>query len=49
MNVPFGAFMPDRSYVPGSKDPMNSINLIDIPVNVGVIKCGKELILYDTG
>jgi len=49
MNVPFGAFVPDRTFVPGSKDPNNNINLIDIPVNVGVIKCGKELILYDTG
>jgi glyoxylase-like metal-dependent hydrolase (beta-lactamase superfamily II) len=49
MNVPFGAFMPDRSYVPGSKDPMNNINLVDLPVNIGVIKCGKELILYDSG
>jgi glyoxylase-like metal-dependent hydrolase (beta-lactamase superfamily II) len=49
MNVPFGAFVPDRAFVPGSKDPNNSINMIDIPVNVGVIKCGKELILYDTG
>jgi hypothetical protein len=28
---------------------MNNINLIDIPVNVGVIKCGKDLILYDSG
>ena len=49
MNVPFGAFMPDRTFVPGSNSPMNNINLIDIPVNIGVIKCGKELILYDTG
>jgi glyoxylase-like metal-dependent hydrolase (beta-lactamase superfamily II) len=49
MNVPFGAFMPDRAYVPGSKNPNNSINTVDLPVNVGVIKCGKELILYDSG
>ncbi|HTS52118.1 MAG TPA: MBL fold metallo-hydrolase [Burkholderiales bacterium] len=49
MNVPFGAFMPDRAYVPGSKSPNNSINTVDLPVNVGVIKCGKELILYDSG
>jgi len=49
MNVPFGAFMPDRAYVPGSNNPMNNINTVDLPVNVGVIKCGKELILYDSG
>ena len=49
MGVPFGAFMPDRAFVPGSTDPMNNINTVDLPVNVGVIKCGKELILYDTG
>src|SRR5690242_14726256 len=49
MGVPFGAFMPDRAFVPGSKDPNNSINTVDLPVNIGVIKCGKELILYDTG
>jgi glyoxylase-like metal-dependent hydrolase (beta-lactamase superfamily II) len=49
MNVPFGAFMPDRAYVPGSSSPNNSINTVDLPVNVGVIKCGKELILYDSG
>src|SRR5258708_21099369 len=49
MNVPFGAFMPDRTFVPGSTSPMNNINMIDIPVNIGVIKCGKELILYHTG
>ena len=49
MNVPFGAFMPDRAYVPGSTSPSNNINTVDLPVNVGVIKCGKELILYDSG
>ncbi|HTT38076.1 MAG TPA: MBL fold metallo-hydrolase [Burkholderiales bacterium] len=49
MNVPFGAFMPDRAYVPGSNSPNNNINTVDLPVNVGVIKCGKELILYDSG
>ncbi len=30
MNVPFGAFMPDRTFVPGSTNPMNNINMIDI-------------------
>jgi glyoxylase-like metal-dependent hydrolase (beta-lactamase superfamily II) len=49
MGVPYGAFMPDRTFVPGSTDPNNNVNLVDLPVNVGVIKCGKELILYDTG
>jgi len=49
MGVPFGAFMPDRAFVPGSTSPSNNINTVDLPVNVGVIKCGKELILYDAG
>jgi len=49
MNVPFGAFQPDRAFVPGSTSPHNNINTVDLPVNVGVIKCGKELILYDNG
>ncbi|HEX2888002.1 MBL fold metallo-hydrolase [Vineibacter terrae] len=49
MNVPFGAFMPDRAFVPGSTNPQNNIASVDLPVNIGVIKCGNELILYDTG
>jgi glyoxylase-like metal-dependent hydrolase (beta-lactamase superfamily II) len=49
MKVPFGAFMPDRAFVPGSTKPENSIPTVDLPVNVGVIKCDSELILYDTG
>jgi glyoxylase-like metal-dependent hydrolase (beta-lactamase superfamily II) len=49
MKVPFGAFMPDRVFVPGSTSASNSINTVDLPVNVGVIKCGQELILYDAG
>jgi glyoxylase-like metal-dependent hydrolase (beta-lactamase superfamily II) len=49
MKVPFGAFMPDRAFVPDSKNPMNSINTVDLPVNVGVIKGGKDVVLYDTG
>ncbi|MEO8631193.1 MAG: MBL fold metallo-hydrolase [Betaproteobacteria bacterium] len=49
MGVPFGAFMPDRAFVPGSTQASNNINTVDLPVNVGVIKCGKELILYDSG
>jgi glyoxylase-like metal-dependent hydrolase (beta-lactamase superfamily II) len=49
MGVPFGAFMPDRSFVPGSTKPQSNIPTVDLPVNVGVIKCGTELIVYDTG
>jgi glyoxylase-like metal-dependent hydrolase (beta-lactamase superfamily II) len=49
MNVPFGSFMPDRAFVPGSDKPQSNIPTVDLPVNIGVIKCGSELILYDTG
>ena len=28
---------------------MHNIQMVDLPVNVGVIKCGEELILYDSG
>ena len=49
MNVPFGSFMPDRAFVPGSDKPTSNIPTVDLPVNIGVIKCGSELILYDTG
>ena len=49
MKVPMGAFMPDRAFVPGSTDVKHTINTVDLPVNVGVIKCGNELILYDSG
>ena len=49
MNVPFGMFHPDRSFVQGSTDARNNVNTVDLPVNVGVIKCGKEVILYDNG
>ena len=49
MKVPFGAFMPDRAFVPGSTNPNNNIPTVDLPVNVGVIECGTDLILYDTG
>src|SRR6202045_2525175 len=49
MKVPMGAFMPDRVFVPGSTDAKHNINTIDLPVNVGVIKCGTELILADSG
>ena len=49
MNVPFGMFHPDRSFVQGSTNPRNNVNTVNLPVNVGVIKCGKELMLYDNG
>jgi glyoxylase-like metal-dependent hydrolase (beta-lactamase superfamily II) len=51
MKVPFGAFQPDRAYVPGAKEGgPNSINTVDLPVNVGVIKGqGNDIILYDNG
>src|SRR5690348_2361585 len=48
-DVPAGAFMPDRVFVPGSNDPMNNQVFFQLPVNVGVIKGGKDVILYDTG
>jgi glyoxylase-like metal-dependent hydrolase (beta-lactamase superfamily II) len=49
MGVPFGAFMPDRAFVPNAKEGPNSINTVDLPVNVGVIKGGKDIVLYDAG
>jgi glyoxylase-like metal-dependent hydrolase (beta-lactamase superfamily II) len=49
MGVPFGMFHPDRSFVQGSDKARNNVNTVDLPVNVGVIKCGNELILYDNG
>jgi glyoxylase-like metal-dependent hydrolase (beta-lactamase superfamily II) len=49
MHVPFGAFMPDRAFIPGSTDPQHNIPSVDLPVNIGVIKCDNELILYDSG
>jgi glyoxylase-like metal-dependent hydrolase (beta-lactamase superfamily II) len=49
MKVPFGSFMPDRAFVPGSTNANSNIPTVDLPVNVGVIKCGEELILYDSG
>src|SRR5688572_31755305 len=49
VGVPFGAFAPDRAYVPGSTNPMNNTNTVDLPVNVGIIKGGNDLVVYDTG
>ena len=48
-DVPAGAFMPDRVFVPGSTNPMNNQPFFQLPVNVGVIKGGNDIILYDTG
>src|ERR1700679_2637519 len=48
MNVPLGSFMPDRAFVPGSTKPQSNIPTVDLPVNIGVIKCGTDLIVYDT-
>ena len=48
-SVPMGSFMPDRAFVPGSNSPLHNINLVDLPDNIGVIKCGAEVILYDSG
>src|SRR5690349_14742780 len=42
MHVPFGAFMPDRDYIVGSDNPKHNIPMVDLPVNIGVIKCGNE-------
>ena len=49
MNVPFGSFMPDRDFIPGSTNPQHNIQSVDLPVNIGVIKCDNELILFDSG
>ena len=42
MDVPMGAFMPDRAFIPGSDSPMHNINTVDLPVNIGIIKCGER-------
>ena len=34
--------------MPGSTKPQSNISTVDLPVNIGVIKCGTELIVYDT-
>jgi glyoxylase-like metal-dependent hydrolase (beta-lactamase superfamily II) len=49
MHVPFGSFMPDRDFIPGSNNPKHNIASVDLPVNVGVIKCGDDVILADSG
>jgi len=49
MHVPFGAFVPDRVFIPNSTDPQHNINTVALPVNVGVIKGGRDVVHYDTG
>jgi glyoxylase-like metal-dependent hydrolase (beta-lactamase superfamily II) len=41
--------MPDRDFIPGSTNPQHNIQSVDLPVNIGVIKCDNELILFDSG
>ena len=50
VNVPSGAFMPDRAFIPGSTDPRHNIPFFDFPTNVGIIK-GEDgnITLYDSG
>jgi glyoxylase-like metal-dependent hydrolase (beta-lactamase superfamily II) len=50
VDVPAGAFMPDRAFIPGSTDPKHNIPFFDAPVNVGIIK-GEDgtITLYDSG
>ena len=49
MGVPMGSFMPDRAFIPGNDNPLHNVNTVDLPDNIGVIKCGNELMLYDSG
>ena len=41
--------MPDWDFIPGSTNPQHNIQSVDLPVNIGVIKCDNELILFDSG
>lgn len=50
VDVPFGSFMPDRDFIPGSSSPSHNIAQIDFPVNVGIIKGPDgKITLYDSG
>ena len=50
LNVPSGAFMPDRAFIPGSTDPKHNIPLFDFPANFGIIKGPDgQITLYDSG
>ncbi len=47
VNVPFGAFMPDRDFISPST-PRHDVQFINFPVNFGVIKGPDgKLTLYD--
>ena len=48
-DVPAGAFMPDRAYVPGSTKPEESQVFFQLPVNVSIIKGGNDVVMYDVG
>ena len=48
-NVPAGAFAPDLAFIPNSTDPDHNQVFFQLPVNYGVIRHGREVVLYDTG
>jgi glyoxylase-like metal-dependent hydrolase (beta-lactamase superfamily II) len=48
-DVPSGSFMPDRAFIPGSTDPKHNQVFVQLPVNVGVIKQGDHVTLFDAG
>ncbi len=48
-DVPAGAFIPDRAFIPGSSSPDHNQVFFQLPVNFGVIKHGREVVLFDTG
>ena len=48
-DVPAGAFIPDRAFIPGSTNPDHNQVFFQLPVNYGVITHGQEVVLYDTG
>jgi glyoxylase-like metal-dependent hydrolase (beta-lactamase superfamily II) len=49
INVPFGSFMPDRTFV-SPTTPNHDIQFVDFPANVGIIKgADGNITLYDSG
>src|SRR5437879_12193037 len=48
-DVPAGAFMPDRAFVPGSSSPMNDQVVLQRPANVGAITGRTPVMPYGTG
>ncbi len=49
VNVPFGAFMPDRDFI-STSTPRHDLQFINFPVNVGIIKePDGNITLYDSG